>query len=267
MRASSRTEAITVGLKPRFPAWFKRIFDHRLSHSVDQTGNAQRTGFAIPFRNVNASCGLDSASGVAAHLLDQLVAFCCRAGELAVHPRRSFAWVVLRHSPYSGIQIRSTSQHQLHQAAYPIRLLQLARTINTTSQVPHSVRCGFPVDTVPHAWECACSDARGGSIFHKHWVPCPRFIGEDPREVGSLSCQAYACILSITPGIGFLPHPLPAGDFRFACAWPTRFRDSSGLTAFRIRTIGREGSISIPLSVCSCVNQRNDLIDRSDTFW
>src|SRR5260363_267816 len=171
MRASSRTEAITVGLKPRFPAWFKRIFDHRLSHSVDQTGNAQRTGFAIPFRNVNASCGLDSAQGVAAHLLDQLVAFCCRAGELAVHPRRSFAWVVLRHSPYSGIQIRSTSQHQLHQAAYPIRLLQLARTINTTSQVPHSVRCDFPVDTVPHAWECACSDARGGSIFHKHWVP------------------------------------------------------------------------------------------------
>src|SRR5260363_146515 len=74
-----------------------------------------------------------------------------RVGELAVHPRRSFAWVVLRHSPYSGIQIRSTSQHQLHQAVYPIRLLQLARTINTTSQVPHSVRCGFPVDTVPHA--------------------------------------------------------------------------------------------------------------------
>src|SRR5260364_288078 len=61
MRASSRPEAITVGLKPRFPAWFKRILDHRLSHSVDQTGNAQRTGFAIPFRNVNASCGLDSA--------------------------------------------------------------------------------------------------------------------------------------------------------------------------------------------------------------
>src|SRR5260364_342809 len=32
-----------------------------------------------------------------------------------------------------------------------------------------------------------------------------------------------------------VPHPLPAGDFRIACAWPTRFRDSSGLTAFRIR--------------------------------
>src|SRR5260364_91854 len=45
MRASSRTEAITVGLKPRFPAWFKRIFDHRLSHSVDQTGNAQRASW------------------------------------------------------------------------------------------------------------------------------------------------------------------------------------------------------------------------------
>src|SRR5260363_234111 len=41
----------------------------------------------------------------------------------------------------------------------------------------------------------------------------------------------------------------------------------AGLPRSAQGTIGREGSISIPLSVCSCVNQRNDLIDRSDTFW
>lgn len=230
------SETKAMGLKPRFPAEFKHIFDPRLSHSIDSTGHAQRTSLTLPFGKGYPSCGLHLAEWVAAHLmLHQLVAFCRRAGKLAVHSRRSFAWLILGDSPYKSIQISSTAQHQLHQAAYPIGLLQLARAINTTSEVPHSVHGGFAANVMPHARRCAGSDAWSGAIFHPHSVPLPRLIVEDPREVGSLSCRIATRIPGFTPGRRFLPPPLPAGEFRRACAWPTRCQDPIGLTAFRIR--------------------------------
>ena len=45
MTGASRSEAITVGFKARFPFGFEREFDQRLASSVSHSGNAQRPLF------------------------------------------------------------------------------------------------------------------------------------------------------------------------------------------------------------------------------
>lgn len=109
LAAASRAEALAVGLKAGFPAWFQGSLHHGLCDAVFHGGTAQRSEFSIGFRNVDPLGRLGLPQSVILHLLDQLSTRGRRERRLAIKARRLASRALLGHVSHRHEQVGVTA--------------------------------------------------------------------------------------------------------------------------------------------------------------